>query len=162
MAVFWNPTNPAYGPILKELETAASTLGLDIQRLEVRVPEDFDGAFAAAIRQRAGALIAPGDPLTTNRPKVIADLQLKHGLPTMMDYKEFVQAGGLLSLGADIVDAVRRSATHVDKILEGASPADLPVEQPTQFDLAINLKTAQVLGLTIPQSVLQQATEIIQ
>lgn len=162
VAVFWNPPNPAYGPILRELEAAAPTLGLELQRLEVRVPGAFEGAFKAATRRRAGALIAPGDPLVVNRPKVVADLALKYRLPTMMDTKEFVVAGGLLSLGPDIVDSYRRAATHVDKILKGANPADLPMEQPTKLDLFVNLKTARALGLTFPQSVLLQATQVIQ
>ena len=162
VAVFRNPPNPAYGPILKELEAAAPTLGLKIQRLDVRVPGDFEGAFEAATRQRAGALMAPGDPLVANRPRMVADLALKYRLPKMMDLKEFVEAGGLLSLGPDLVDSYRRAATHVDKILKGANPADLPMEQPTKFDLFVNLKTARALGLTIPQSVLVQATQVIQ
>jgi putative ABC transport system substrate-binding protein len=162
VAVFWNPPNPAYGPILKELETAAQTLRLQILRVEVRVPGDFEGAFEAAARQGAGALIAPGDPLTTNRPKMLADLALKHRMPAIMDIKEFAEAGGLLSLGLDLVDSYRRAAAHVDKILKGARPGELPMEQPTKFDLSINLKTAQAFGLTIPNSVLVQATELIQ
>ena len=162
VAVFWNPPNPLYGPLLTELEAAASTLQLELQRLEVRVPEDFPGAFETATRQRAQALIIPGDPLTTNRPKVLADLALQHRLPAMMDYRTFVDAGGLLTLGVDLADLYRRSAGHVDKILKGANPADLPVEQSSKFDLFINLKTATALGLTIPQTVLVQATEIIQ
>ena len=162
VAVFWNPPNPTYGPILKELEAAAPTLGVKLQRLEVRLPGDFESAFKAATRQRAGALIAPADPLVVNRPNVVADLALKYRLPTMFDTKEFVEAGGLLSLGPSLVDSYRRAATHVDKILKGANPADLPMEQPTKFDLLVNLKTAQALGLTIPQSVLVQATQVIQ
>lgn len=162
VAVFWNPPNPAYGPILRELEAAAPTLRLTLHPLEVRVPGDLEGAFEAATRQRAGALIAPGDPLVTNRPKMLADLALKYRLPTMMDNKEFVRVGGLLSLGLDLVDSYRRAASHVDKVLKGANPAELPMEQPTKFDLAVNLKTARVLGLTIPQSVLLQASQVIE
>jgi putative ABC transport system substrate-binding protein len=162
VAVFRNPLNPAYGPILKELEAAAPTLGVKLQVLEVRVPGDFEGAFEAATRQRAGALMAPGDPLVANRPRMVADLALKYRLPTMMDIKEFVEAGGLLSLGPDLVDSYRRAAAHVDKILKGANPADLPMEQPTKLDLFVNLKTARALGLTIPQSVLVQATKVVQ
>ena len=128
----------------------------------MRVPADFEGAFKAATRQRAGALIAPGDPLVSNRPRMVADLALKYRLPTMMDIKEFVEAGGLLSLGLDLVDSYRRAATHVDKILKGANPADLPMEQPTKIEFVINLKTAKVLGLTIPRSLLQRADQIIQ
>jgi ABC-type uncharacterized transport system substrate-binding protein len=162
VAVFWNPPNPSYGPILKNLEAAAPTLGVKLQRVEVRVPADFEGAFEAATRQRADALIAPGDPLVANRPRMVADLALKYRLPTMMDNRESAEAGGLLSLGPDLVDSYRRAATHVDKILKGANPADLPMEQPTKFDLVVNLKTARTLGLTIPQSVLLQATQVIQ
>lgn len=162
VGVFWNPPNPAYGPILKELEAAAQTLRLELQRLEVRVPGDFERAFEAATKQRAGALIAPGDPLTTNRPKMVADLALKFRVPTMMDIKEFVEAGGLLSLGLDLVDSYRRAASHVDKILKGANPGELPMEQPTKFDLYLNLKTAHILGLTIPQLVLLQASQVVQ
>jgi putative tryptophan/tyrosine transport system substrate-binding protein len=162
VAVFWNPPNPAYGPILRELDAAAPKLRLQLQRLEVRVPTDFEGAFEAAIKQRAGALIAPGDPLVTNRPRMVADLALKYRMPTLMDNKEFVEAGGLLSLGLDLVDSYRRSATHVDKILKGTNPADLPMEQPTKLDLFVNLKTARTLGLTIPQEVLLQASHVIQ
>jgi putative ABC transport system substrate-binding protein len=162
VAVFSNPLNPAYGPIFKDLEAAAQTMGLKLQRLEVRVPEDFVGAFEAATRQRAGALVAPGDPLVTNRPRIVADLALKYRLPTMVENKEMAIAGALLSLGPNIVDSYRRSATHVDKILKGAKPGDLPMEQPAKFDLVVNLKTARTLGLSIPQSVLTQATQLIQ
>jgi putative ABC transport system substrate-binding protein len=162
VAVFWNPPVPTYGPVLKELEAAAPALRLELQRLEVHVPEDFEGAFAAAIQQRAGALIVPGEPLTTNRPKLVADLAIKYRLPTMMDYREFAEAGGLLALGPNIVDSYRRSAAYVDKILKGAQPADLPMQQPTELDLAINLAAAKSLGLTLPQSVLQQATLVVQ
>jgi putative ABC transport system substrate-binding protein len=162
VAVFWNPPNPAYGPILKELEAAAPSLNLRLHRLEVRVPADFVGAFETAVKVRAGALIAPGDPLVTNRPKMVADIALKNRMPTMMEIQEFVEAGGLLSYGLDLVDSYRRAATHVDKILKGANPAELPMEQPSKFDLAVNLKTARVLGLTIPPSVLLQATRVIE
>jgi ABC-type uncharacterized transport system substrate-binding protein len=162
VAVFWNPPNPAYGPVLRALEVAAPLLGLELQRLEVRAPEDFESALQAAIRWRAGALFVPGDPLVTNRPRVVADLALKYRLPTMTDFKELPGAGGLMSFGPDLVDSYRRAATHVDKILKGAKPADLPMEQPTKFDLVVNLKTARTLGLTIPASVLAQATQVIQ
>ena len=162
VAVFWNPPNPTYGPVLKELEAGAPTVGVKLLRVEARVPGDFEGAFKTATRQRAGALIAPADPLTANRMKVIADLALKYRLPTTMDSKEFVEAGGLLSVGPDVADLYRRAATHVDKLLKGANPADLPMEQPTKLDLAVNLKTARDLGLTIPQSVLMRATHVVQ
>jgi putative tryptophan/tyrosine transport system substrate-binding protein len=132
------------------------------QRHFVPIARGYQGAFEAAVRQRAGALIAPGDPLVANRPRMVADIALKHRLPTIMDNKEFVEAGGLLSLGLDLVDSYRRAATHVDKILKGAHAAELPMEQPSKLDLAVNLKTARVLGLTIPPSVLVQATHVIE
>jgi putative ABC transport system substrate-binding protein len=161
VAVLWNPPNLAYGPVLRELDEVAQTLGLEIQRLEVRGADDLPGAFAAS-KQGAGALIAPADPLTTNRQPVVADLALRYRQPAMMEYKEFVKAGGLLSLGVDLADLYRRSAKHVDKILKGANPAELPMEQPTRLDVGINVQTARALGLTVPQSVLQQATTVIQ
>ena len=162
VAVFWNPPNPAFGPLMRELDAAAPRLEVKLQRLEVRVPEDFEDAFKAAVGQRAGALYVPGDPLTTNRPQVIADLGLKYRLPTISDYSGLPRAGGLLSYGPDIVDSYRRAALFVDKILKGANPAELPMEQPTKFDLVVNLKTASAFGLTIPQAVLLQATQVIQ
>jgi putative ABC transport system substrate-binding protein len=162
VAVFWNPPNPAYGPVLRGLEAAAPLLRLKLQRLEVRVPEDFEGALKAAIGQRAGALFVLGDPLVTNRPRVVADLALKYRLPTMTDFRELPESGGLMSFGPDLVDSYRRAATHVDKILKGANPADLPMEQPTKFDFVVNLKTARALGVTVPQSILIQATKIIE
>jgi putative ABC transport system substrate-binding protein len=160
VAVFWNPQNPTYRAVFSELEAAAPKLELKLQRVEVRVPADFEGAFKAATSQRAGALYATGDPLTVNRPKMMADLASKYRLPAMMDVKEFVEVGGLMSLGPNLPDSYRRAATHVDKILKGAKPGDLPMEQPATFDLYINLTTAQALGLTIPQSVQLQARVI--
>jgi putative ABC transport system substrate-binding protein len=162
VAVLWNPPNPVYGPVLKELEAAAPTLGLELLRLEVRVPEDFEGAFEAAIRQHAGALFVPNDPLFLTRPRMVADLALKHRLPATYAFREYAAVGGLLSYGPNISDSYRRAATHVDKILTGTKPADIPIEQPTMFDFVVNLGTARELGLTIPQPILVQATEIIE
>jgi putative tryptophan/tyrosine transport system substrate-binding protein len=162
VAVFRNPASPTYGPILKELEAAAPALGLEALPLEVERPEDFEGAFQVATQQPAGALIVPADPLTTNRFQIVIDLGLTYRLPTLMEYKEFAQAGALLSFGVDIVDLSRRAATHVDKILNGASPAEIPMEQPTTLNTGVNLRTAQALGLTIPEVVLAQATQIFQ
>src|SRR5262245_27476769 len=162
VAVFWNPPNPAYGPVLRGLDAAAPLLRVKLQRLEVRIPEDFEAALKTALGQRAGALFVPGDPLVTNRPRVLADLALRYRLPTMTDFRELPETGGLMSFGPDLVDSYRRAATHVDKILKGANPADLPMEQPTKFDLVVNLKTARALGVIIPQSILIQATQIIE
>src|SRR5439155_2839621 len=146
---------------LRELEAAAPTLGLKLQRLEVRVPQDFDGAFKDATRQRVGALMAPGDPLLANHLKEITDLALKYRLPTTMDIKEFAQAGGLLFLGVDLVDSYRRAAKHVDKILKGAKPADLLMEEPTKFDLVVIMMTDCALGLTIPMWILVHSIFVI-
>ena len=162
VAVFWNPPNPAYGPVLKVLEATAPKLGVELRRLEVRVPEEFESALQRATSEQAQALFVPGDPLVTNRPKMVADLALKYRLPTVTDFRELPRAGGLLSFGPDLVDSYRRAATHVDKILKGARPGDLPMEQLTKFDLVGNLKTAAILGLTIPHPVLTQATKVIQ
>jgi putative ABC transport system substrate-binding protein len=146
---------------LRELDAAAETLGIELQRLEVRVPEDLEGAFEAATAQRAGALFAPADPLTTNRQPMVAALAAKYRLPTMMEHKEFVRTGGLLSLGVDLSDSYRRSAHHVDKILKGANPGDLPMQQPMTFDFVVNRKTARELGITFPQEILLQITEVV-
>jgi len=160
VAVLNNPANPAYAPILRELDAGARRLNLTIRLVEVRVARDLEGAVASA-RERAEALLVPSDPLVINRPRAVADLALKQRLPAMMDIKEFAEAGGLLSLGLDLVDSYRRAAGHVARILKGAYPGDLPMEQPTKFDLVINMKTASRLAITIPQSVLLQATDVI-
>jgi putative tryptophan/tyrosine transport system substrate-binding protein len=161
VAVFWHPPNPTFGPVLRELEAAAQTLGLDLQRLEVLAPEGFEDAFQAATRGRVGALVVPPDPLTSNWLSVVADLALQYRLPTLFERREFVEAGGLMSYGARLVDLYGRSATLVDKILKGASPADLPVEQPMIFDFVVNLKTARALGIPFSNEILLQVTEVI-
>jgi putative tryptophan/tyrosine transport system substrate-binding protein len=161
VAVFWNPTNPTYGPVLVELKAVAPALGVQLQLVEVRVPEDFPGAFEAAAGGRAEAMLVPGDPLTTNRPARVAELALQARLPTMMEFRQFVLAGGLLSYGVNLVDLYRRAAGYVDKILKGAHPSNLPLQEPELFDFAINLTTAQALGLAIPDPILARATEVI-
>jgi putative ABC transport system substrate-binding protein len=161
VAVLSNPTVPTTGPVLQDLEVAAQSLVVQLQRLEVRSPEDLEPAVQAGVEDAAQALIIPADPMTSNRPAAMADLAMRYRLPATMELRQFADASGLMYYGPDIVDAYRRSATHVDKILRGARPAELPVEQATRFELIINLKAAQALGLTIPESVLLQATEII-
>jgi ABC-type uncharacterized transport system substrate-binding protein len=153
-------TSPATAQYVKEAELAAQTLGMQLQILTVRDPADFEGAFGSA--QGASALLEVDDAMFTAQRTRIADLALKNRLPTISGLSEMVEAGGLMSYGPHYGDLYRRAAAQVHKILRGAKPADLPVEQPTKFELAINLKTAKALGLTIPQSLLARADEVIQ
>jgi putative tryptophan/tyrosine transport system substrate-binding protein len=163
VAVLFYPSGPSTVALnRREMQEGAQALGVQVRALEVGGVEDFEGQFEAAIAGGAGALLVPSDPFFRSHAARIADLALKYRLPTMHDFREYVDAGGLMCYGANRSDFFRRAATYVDKILKGASPADLPVEQPTKFDLVINLKTAQALGLTIPEEVLIQATEVIQ
>ena len=162
VGILANPRNQAIGPRVKQLEVAAQALGIQLQLLWVGNPDEFTGAFEAATGGHAGALLVPSDAFTINHRTQVVDLAARARLPGFYEHREFTDVGGLVSYGPNFVALFRRSATYVDKILKGASPAELPVEQPTEFDFVINLKTAQALGLTIPQSVLLQATEIIQ
>jgi putative ABC transport system substrate-binding protein len=162
IGVLANMSNAVVPAAWKEIETTAKTLGVETQLLDVRKPEDLGPAFDAATRQLAGALVVVIDGLTLGNRKTIVELAAKHRLPAMYAGKDFVDAGGLMSYGVSYSQLYFRAATYVDKILKGAKPADLPIEQPTKFELIINLKTAKALGLTIPQSVLGRADEIIQ
>ena len=150
VAVLWNQANPYSARSFRETERAAETFRIKVQSLDVRSPDDLDNALQAAMRQNASALIAVEDPLTFSIRKKITDLAKNNQLPAMYGAREFVDAGGLMAYGANIAVLFRRGAEYVDKILKGANPADLPVEQPTKFELVINLKTAAALGLTIP------------
>jgi putative ABC transport system substrate-binding protein len=161
VAVLWNPADPAKALELRELQMAARALGVQLHLLEVRGPDDFEPAFATMTRERAEALMALGDPLTVSYRPQIVDLAAKHRLPAMYDLREFVDAGGFIAYGPSLRAVFRRAAYYVDRILRGARPSDLPVEQPTQFELIINLKTAQALGLTLPPSLLLWADEVI-
>ncbi len=143
-------------------EVAARALGVRLQLLEVRNPDEFDGAFSAMTKERADALIVQTSPLTFEHRRRIVDLAAKIRLPAIYESRESVETGGLMSYGQSISDMYRRSAAFVDKILNGTKPADLPVEQPTKFELVINLKTAKALGLTIPPSVLIRADHVIE
>ncbi len=165
VAVLWHPG--VYGErtmrdMLKETEGAAKTLGVHLQLLEARGPNDFDRAFSAMSSGRADALIVFPSPMFFAEHKRIVDVAAKNRLPAIYPFREAVEAGGLMAYGASIPDLFRRSATHVDKILKGRKPADLPVEQPMRFEFVINMKTAKSLGLTFPQTILIQATELIQ
>jgi putative ABC transport system substrate-binding protein len=143
------------------IEAAASSLGLQVTRLEVHGAYDFERALAAAARSHVGALMPVSSALFHGERQRIVSLAAKHRLPAMYEHRDFADAGGLLSYGPDILFLNRRVAAYVDKILKGAKPADLPVEQPTKFELVINLKTAKALGLTIPQTILLQAAQVI-
>ncbi len=147
--------------MLKGTEAAARALGMQLQLVGVRGPDEFDRAFSTMTKERAEALLVYPSVLLYNERRRIVDLVTKHRLPSMFNAKEQVELGGLIGYGASITDLLRRGATLVDKILKGAKPADLPVEQATKFELVINLKTAKALGLTIPQSLLRRADEVI-
>src|SRR5262249_46460716 len=144
------PPDPRVEPTLKELTVAAQTLGIRLAPLEARGVQDFDRAFAAMARERAGALLLMPGALQADHGARLADLALKHRLPAIARGKASVWGGALMAYGANPVDRARRAATFVDKTLKGAKPADLPIEQPTKFELVINLKTAKAIGLTIP------------
>ena len=162
VAILMNPDNPVTAVFLEETRVAAQTLGVQLQLLEARNPRDIEQVFDAAAGERAAALIVFDDPVLWSHRKQIVPLAAKRRLPVMYGLREFVDDGGLMSYGPDRVDHYRRTAVYVDKILRGAKPADLPVEQPTKFELVINMKTAKALGLTIPQSLLVRADQIIQ
>jgi putative tryptophan/tyrosine transport system substrate-binding protein len=137
-------------------------LKLEVQSLEVRTPDDVNSALEAAVREKANALITVEDPLTVNYRRQIADFSAKNRLPTMSGLREYVDVGGLLSYGPALADLYRRAAGYVDKILKGTKPSELPVEQPTKFELVVNLKTARALGLTIPPDMLAIADAVIE
>jgi putative tryptophan/tyrosine transport system substrate-binding protein len=162
VAVLWNAANPYPALVFKQTQTASLDLGIQIQSLEVRGPNDFDRAFEAAIQQRAEALVTVGDPLTVDYRKQITEFANKSRLPAIYATKDFVAVGGLMSYGAQIHDLFPRAARYVDKILKGEKPADMPVEQPTKFELVINLKTAKALGLEVSPSLLARADEVIE
>jgi putative ABC transport system substrate-binding protein len=162
VAVFASSISPDNAQVLKELDLAAGPLGVKLQYLDIQSPEDFETAFQDTAKGRAEAVLVrvPGPILSPHRTKVAA-LAVKRGLPVIYDRAEEVEAGGLMSYGVRVVDLHRRAATYVDKILKGAKPADLPVEQPTKFEFVINLKAAKQIGLTIPQKVLARADKVI-
>ena len=163
VAAFVSSPSADYAQVIRELDLAAGSLGVELRYLDIRTAQDVEGAFQAAARDRADAVIVrlPG-PLTSSQRPRVAELAVRSRLPVIHEVAEDVEAGGLMAYGVSVADQHRRAADYVDKILKGAKPADLPVQQPTKFDLIINLKTARALGLTIPESVLQQATELIQ
>jgi putative tryptophan/tyrosine transport system substrate-binding protein len=162
VAVLTNPANPAQPLALESVKAAARSLGMQLQLLEARGPDDFDGAFAAMAKERVGALLVVSEAMFNLHRVRLVDRAARNKLPSMHGFREDAEAGGLMSYGADLADLSRRSATYVDKILKGATAGGLPVEQPTKFELVINLKTAKALGLTIPASVLSRADQVIE
>ena len=162
IAILYNPRNPlaTHGP--KGMEPVAQTLAVQLQPLGITGPDDVPTAFLDAMKGRAGAILVTADQVVNLQTAQISALALKNRLPTMFDAPVFMDAGGLMAYGIDFIAPFRRAATYVDKILKGARPGDLPIEEPTKFELVINLKTARALGLTIPPSLLARADELIQ
>jgi len=161
VAFLWNPVPPGAGTYRNVVESAARKLGVTFQSVEVRGRNEFEGAFAAMIRERADGVVVAGEPVLFGPRSEVVLLAARNGLPAVYPQREFAEAGGLMSYGPNVADQFRRAATYVDKILKGAKPGDLPVEQATKFEFIINLKTAKALGLTIPQSVPIRADEVI-
>jgi putative ABC transport system substrate-binding protein len=162
VAVLSNSAGPNHALMISNVKTAARALGVEILLLEVSGPGEFDGAYAAMANERVGALFIFGDPMLGVHRARLADLAMQYRLPSMHTNRPHVEAGGLMCYGPSFSDLWRRAAAYVDKILKGARPADLPVEQPTKFELIINLKTAKAIGVEIPQSMLLRADEVIE
>jgi len=161
IGVIWNPENPSSARGFKETQVAAKALALQLQSLEVRSPSDFEGAFQAASKRQARALSVLSDSLMFNNRKRLLDIAVKHRLPTMHTQSLWADAGALMSYGTNFPDLYRRAATYVDKILKGAKPADIPVEQPMRFEFVVNLKTAKQIGVIIEPNVLVRAQRVI-
>jgi putative ABC transport system substrate-binding protein len=162
VAVLWNPANPAHREVMPGVKTAARMSGVQLQPHEASGPNEFGRAFSAMVRERADALLVVSDAIFFGYRTRLVDLAARHPVPAMYGQSEFAEAGGLMSYGPNLSDQFRRAAYFVDRILKGVKPGDLPVEQPTKFELVINLKTAKALGLTIPQSLLLRADQVIQ
>jgi putative ABC transport system substrate-binding protein len=162
IAVLWNPTTPSHAPAIQAVKGAGERLGVALQMVPARTAEDFAGALASMVSERADAFLALGSPLILSYRARVAELALKYRLPSMFAQREAVEAGGLMSYAADLNDLTRRAAVYIDKILKGAKPADLPVEQASKYELVINLKTAKAIGLTMPESFLLRADKIIE
>jgi len=161
VAVLVNPDNPVIGPVFKAMEITAKSLELGLQQFAVRGPNEFENAFSAMIKKRVEAVAIQEDGMLNANVRTAGDLTIKKRLPSIGNV-EVPQAGGLLGYGVNFPEIFRRAAHFVDKILKGAKPADLPVEQPTVFELVINMKTAKALGIQIPQSVLLRANRVIE
>lgn len=161
VAMLWNPQSPGNAQQWKETQVAARDLGLQLYSIEVKHADEYESAFKEAIKARSTALTIAQDPLVTANFKLIADLAIRNRLPAIYTRVEFVENGGLMSYGADQAEQSKRTAVYVDKILKGAKPAELPVEQPKRFEFVVNLKTAKQIGVTIPPNVLARADRVI-
>jgi putative ABC transport system substrate-binding protein len=161
VAVLGTSTQPGYAQVLKETELAAGVLKVKLQYLDVLAPKDIETAFRAATKGRADAVLALQSAVLLPQRAQLAELAVKSRLPATYQAREYVEAGGLMTYSVNVTDLFRRAATYVDKILKGAKPADLPVEQPTKFEFIINLKAAKQIGLTIPPNVLARADKVI-
>src|SRR5258706_6885632 len=161
IGVLWNPTTPTHPHVLKVVAVTAKRLGIELVLAPVKSVADFETSFSTLVRERASGFLVPTPPLTNSKPARLAELALKHRLPGMFGNRANVLAGGLMSYGADFNDMYRRTAAYVDKILKGAKPADLPVEQASKYQLIINGKTAAAIGVSIPNSILLRTDEMI-
>jgi len=162
VAVLWNSANPMHASVLSQTESAARELNIALQPVGPRNPDELDQAFSRIVRERAEALLVLADPMFYAQRSRLAELAAKYRLPAMYNFGGHVEAGGLMAYGVNISDLMRRTASYVDKILKGADPAVLPMEQPTKFEFVINLRTAQALGLTFPKSLLLRADRVIE
>jgi putative tryptophan/tyrosine transport system substrate-binding protein len=163
IGVLWSSTAPSYRPFLQAAEAASGKLGIQLLSVGVSTVADFDGAFATMAQDRVDGVLVHGSSLTArHNPRLMAELALKHRLPTIFAISSNVDTGGLMSYASDTLDLTRRSAAYIEKVLKGAKPADLPVEQASRYQLVINLKTANALGLTIPPSILARADKVIE
>jgi putative ABC transport system substrate-binding protein len=161
VAYLWNPQNVSGGPQRSRIEIAAGALNIRLRFLDARLPPDIDAAFATMARERPDALLVAADPMLDSQRKRIVDLAMTNRLVAMYQWREFAEAGGLMSYGSDVIALYRRLPVYVDRVLKGAKPAELAVEQPSKYELVVNLKSAKAIGVTIPQSVLLRADLVI-
>jgi putative ABC transport system substrate-binding protein len=162
VATIWNSANPGNVPLVRDTEVAARALGLALNSVGVREASELETAFAIITREHAGALSVISDGFMVTNRKLVSELAARNRLPAIYPSSVYVEAGGLMSYGASISATYHRAAYFVDRILKGARPADLPIEQPTKFELVVNIKSAKALGITIPQSIMLQATRVIE
>jgi putative ABC transport system substrate-binding protein len=162
LAVLWNPNNPSHPPALRAVESSAQTLSLQIRPLEVRTVSDLDSVFTAILKAQADGVLFIADPIFFIQLKRMADFVTANRLPAITNFVEFPKIGGLMGYAPSLPDEYRHAAKHIDQILKGANPADLPVEQPTRFQLVINLKTAKMFGIEVSPQLLARADEVIE